>query len=151
MSRVKLFIKFSLICCIIIICIIFIGIETLNLKLCIAKNTSMQPTISNNDLLIIKQYDDYGVGDIIQFKHNNLTITHRIVDKVVDNNQIVYYTLGDNDNTLKKVYLSSVVGKVIKTFDNVGVVCNYINYFIVIVFVVGSTFVFKKLIKYDYN
>ena len=41
---------------------------------------SMEPSISINDIIVIKKQNNYLVNDIITYKSNNSLITHRIVN-----------------------------------------------------------------------
>ncbi len=79
---------------------------------------SMAPTINQNDIIVVKRYDNYEVGDIVTFKSDNEYITHRIVT-VNENN---YVTKGDANNA-KDVAITKdkVIGKVIKISTKAGV------------------------------
>jgi signal peptidase I len=78
----------------------------------------MAPTINQNDIIVVKRYDNYEVGDIVTFKSDNEYITHRIVT-VNENN---YVTKGDANNA-KDVAITKdkVIGKVIKISTKAGV------------------------------
>ena len=71
---------------------------------------SMEPYLKVGDVVLIKDYDEYKVSDVITYKKDNAYITHRILYS--EGNEIV--TRGDanntNDEPIKK---DSVVGKVI--------------------------------------
>lgn len=41
---------------------------------------SMEPTLSVNDLVVIRQADSYEIGDIIVYQSGNSLVIHRIVD-----------------------------------------------------------------------
>ena len=79
---------------------------------------SMEPTISKNDIIIVKLSDDYKVDDIVTFKKDNSYITHRVI--MVNNNNIV--TKGDANNTNDvDIEKSAVLGKVTKIIHNAGI------------------------------
>ena len=63
---------------------------------------SMSPSIRKGDVAIIQKVDDhYGVikkGDVLAFKYDNVTIVHRVINKVYDNNKYYFYTKGDANN-----------------------------------------------------
>lgn len=67
---------------------------------------SMEPTFEIGDLIISRKYDgeqELNVNDIITFHTTqNMTVTHRIVELVEDENgQTAYRTKGDNpDNSI---------------------------------------------------
>lgn len=79
---------------------------------------SMEPTIKQNDIIIVKMTDKYEVDDIVTFEKDDAYITHRVIT-INDNNLI---TKGDANNTNDvAIAKSSVLGKVIKILHNAGV------------------------------
>lgn len=79
---------------------------------------SMEPAISENDIIIVKKCDEYKVSDIITYESNNAYITHRIV-KMNDNTIIAR---GDANNAEDKATdVSAVIGKVVKIYKNLGI------------------------------
>lgn len=79
---------------------------------------SMEPTIKQNDIIIVKMTDKYQVDDIVTFEKDDAYITHRVIT-INDNNLI---TKGDANNTNDvAIAKSSVLGKVIKILHNAGV------------------------------
>ena len=79
---------------------------------------SMEPAISQNDIIIIKDKKDYEINEIITFKSDNAYITHRIVDKRGD----VFVTKGDANNTKDvEIDRSAIIGKVVKILPNAAV------------------------------
>lgn len=62
---------------------------------------SMIPDLHVNDIIIIKKYDKEKiyVGDIITFRENNSTVTHRVIEIINKDNQTLYRTKGDNNNS----------------------------------------------------
>ena len=79
---------------------------------------SMEPTIKQNDVVLVKKQGKYNVDDIITFYDKKDFITHRIIYKKGD----VVITKGDANNT-KDVSIKTdvIVGKVVKIFSNGGV------------------------------
>ena len=79
---------------------------------------SMEPAISQNDIIIIKDKDDYFIDEIVTFKSDNAYITHRIIEKRGD----TYITKGDANNT-KDVEIDKdvIIGKVVKVLPNAAV------------------------------
>lgn len=86
---------------------------------------SMEPNISVNDLVIAHRQDSYEEKDIIVFKKADAAVVHRIIEK----NQDEYITKGDNNNTpdQKPVKPEMVVGKVVATVPQVGLVIEYLR------------------------
>lgn len=79
---------------------------------------SMEPAISQNDIIIVKKTDDYVVGDIVTFEKDGEYITHRIIDIAND----IVTTKGDANNT-NDVAISKedIIGEVIHTFKSAGI------------------------------
>ncbi len=79
---------------------------------------SMEPAISQNDIILVKRSKEYNVNDIITFRSENAYITHRIISKRGD----TIVTKGDANNT-KDVAIkeSDVIGKVIYIMPKAGV------------------------------
>ncbi len=61
---------------------------------------SMQPTIKEGDLLVIKECDikDITIGNIIQYQLNDYTVVHRVIKIYQERNAIKLITKGDNNN-----------------------------------------------------
>ena len=79
---------------------------------------SMEPTIKQNDIIIVKMNGKYEIDDIVTFKKDDAYITHRVI-MINDNNLI---TKGDANNTNDvAIDKRSVLGKVIKVLHNAGV------------------------------
>lgn len=85
----------------------------------VVKSGSMEPTISTDDIILVKiQQNDLNVNDIISYEEDNMIITHRIIE--VQQNDIT--TKGDNNNTQDGLTKrEKVIGKVIKIIHNVGI------------------------------
>ena len=79
---------------------------------------SMEPVISQNDIIIIKKQKDYQLEDIVTFKKDNAYITHRVTEKRGD----TFVTKGDANNA-KDVAIdkSDIIGKVVKIIPKAGV------------------------------
>lgn len=79
---------------------------------------SMEPAISQNDIVVVHSKEKYSVNDIITFKKDKSYITHRII-MINDSNLI---TKGDannaNDVAINK---KDILGKVIKIIPNGGI------------------------------
>jgi len=90
---------------------------------------SMEPMIYPGDIIIINQIrnkDDINelkVGDVIQFRRDNILITHRIVAIVKDRNgQLAFRTKGDNNSSedTRLVYPNEVRGILVKVIPKLG-------------------------------
>lgn len=79
---------------------------------------SMEPTISQNDIVIVHPKDKYIVDDIVTFKKDKSYITHRVI--MVNDNNLV--TKGDANNANDvAISGSDILGKVIKILPNGGI------------------------------
>ncbi len=79
---------------------------------------SMAPTIKTNDIIIVKLDAEIKKDDIITYKKDNTFVTHRVTDIIND----LYIAKGDANNIGDKpISKASVVGKVIKKFDNAAI------------------------------
>ena len=79
---------------------------------------SMEPTIKQNDIIVVHKQNNYKVDDIVTFKSEKAYVTHRIVTK--RGNTIV--TKGDANNT-KDVAIErkDIIGKVVKILPKAGI------------------------------
>lgn len=78
---------------------------------------SMEPTFSVNDLIVVKEAEEYQVGDIVVFQDAYDLVVHRIVNISGDEVQ----TQGDANNMADEpINLSVVKGKVIFAVSAVG-------------------------------
>lgn len=79
---------------------------------------SMSPAIDSGDLIICREIDNkiIGVGDVISYfdptSTNHSVVTHRVVEVIVEDNQHLYRTRGDNNNIEDQVLIpeENVVG-----------------------------------------
>ncbi len=79
---------------------------------------SMEPTISQNDIVIVKKTNDIKVNDIVTYEKDGDYITHRVISMSDD----TLVTKGDANNTNDiSVPRSSLVGKVINIFEKGGI------------------------------
>ena len=86
---------------------------------------SMEPNISVNDLVIIKEVEKSEIkkGDIISFKINGETITHRVINVETDiNGETLYTTQGDANNIqdYNKIKYENIEGKYIGKIPKIG-------------------------------
>ena len=80
---------------------------------------SMEPTLSINDYIIVKNTDNISEGDIITYKEENTFIAHRVIK--INGDEMI--TQGDaNNSTDKKISKSMIIGKVVKVLPNLGVI-----------------------------
>ena len=63
----------------------------------IVEGQSMEPTFHSGDLVLIRQHDEYEVGDIVSFKTPIGMVIHRVVDGSTEDG---FVTQGDNNNVV---------------------------------------------------
>ncbi len=118
-----------------------ISVWIFNLRLDIVKSDSMSPKFYQHDIVVLRSYDDYDVGDIIEFRRGSTNVTHRVVEKTGAGSSAIYITRGDAnpDNSTETVKASEINGKVIGLFEDGEHVYNFIksNYFLLLDIVLG--------------
>lgn len=87
--------------------------------------SSMEAEILKGDLIITKEVDPgtLKVNDIIAFRDSEGTITtHRIIDEITRNNEKLFITKGDNNNSQDRnlVTMNDVEGKYVLRIPGVG-------------------------------
>ena len=89
---------------------------------------SMQGTINSGDLILIKDQDEYKIGDIVTFIHEGQKVptTHRIIFKNSDGS---FITKGDANNTQDKLPVTNdeILGEVIDVYPNWGIFTTWIR------------------------
>lgn len=92
---------------------------------------SMQPTLKVNDSIIVKQSNNYEVGDVVTFKNNNSYVTHRIIK--IEENMIT--TKGDANTDADTAFdKSNILGKVVYQSELLNFVVR--NRIFIIIFVI---------------
>lgn len=72
---------------------------------------SMEPSLNQNDIISVKGFNNYSIGDIILFDFGNEGIlVHRIIE--IDESNI--FCKGDNAFRIERISKEQVLGKVIK-------------------------------------
>ncbi len=97
----------------------FFGIKTY-----IIISGSMQPYLDIGDIVIVKnaKEEDLKIGDVISYREGKDVITHRIKEINIQNDEKLYVTRGDNNNTddSNLVKYEMIEGKVVKKVNNIG-------------------------------
>lgn len=90
----------------------------------IVVSNSMEPTIKKGDLIIAKKQSNYEVNDVITYQSNNQFVTHRIVDKINDQNssKVSFSTKGDANfsSDLSLITQEDIFGKVVTNISYLG-------------------------------
>ena len=100
----------------------------------IVSSGSMSPELMINDIIIIKECQNYNVNDIVTFTNNEkCLVTHRIIKKEGNN----YITKGDNNNSIdqEKINIEKIEGKVISNSKILKFIYNNWLLIILIIFI----------------
>lgn len=85
---------------------------------------SMEPYMNVGDVIILDKsnVDTINNGDIIQFKREDISISHRVIEILEKDGEKLYRTKGDNNSAsdLELVYSNQIKGKVVATVPKVG-------------------------------
>lgn len=84
---------------------------------------SMQPALPVGSVVFVEKDNWYFLGDVVSFKNKaNLTVTHRIVDKVQKEDGLYYQVKGDANNSpdSELVAAKNVLGKRIFHLPYIG-------------------------------
>lgn len=104
------------------------NIEIFGYKFYVVLTGSMQPSISQNDVIVIKKQEIENIkkDDVITFSKSGsaTTVTHRVVDVINKEGQVFYKTKGDNNNTEddELVLAKNVEGKCVFKISKIGVI-----------------------------
>lgn len=108
-------------------------------------SNSMAPTITTNDLILVKISKNVDVDDVITFEDGNILVTHRVISKTGSG----FITKGDANNERdKQITSSQVVGKVVKVFPNMGVWFKVITTPKIIFMICFTLFMFSLAFSY---
>jgi len=93
---------------------------------------SMEPNIKVGDMILVektKEYDKLKIGDVLVYKSNDLVIIHRIIDIKKENNEYIFKTKGDNNDTVDAwdVLERDVIGKSNLRFPVIGYPAVWLN------------------------
>lgn len=103
---------------------------------------SMEPELEVDDLIIVKQQDEYFVGDMVVFQSHGVLIVHRII--AMDGETVI--TQGDANNTADDpIQLEDIKGSVICTIPSAGVALNFLRSPVGIFIVVGGAILLMEL------
>lgn len=103
---------------------------------------SMEPTISVNDLIIVKETNDYEVGDIVVFQDHSSLVVHKIIR--IDGEEIV--TKGDaNDTEDSPITIKQIKGEVVSIIPVLGLIVKFIKSPIGIVLILAGAIVLLRL------
>ena len=85
---------------------------------------SMEPELSVDDLIIVKEAESYGLRDVVVYQDGRSLVVHRIIECRDDG----FITMGDANNTDDGlIELSRIKGKVVFAIPYVGMLVDFIK------------------------
>ncbi|MDE5984392.1 MAG: signal peptidase I [Eubacterium sp.] len=103
---------------------------------------SMEPSISVDDMVLVREGGSYQVGDVIVYEADGMMITHRIYSKEDD----TIVTWGDaNPVADNPISIQQVKGTVVAVIPKIGVLVRFIKQPIVIILLVAIAFLLFEL------
>ena len=103
---------------------------------------SMEPELSANDLIFVRQMDSYECRDVVVFQSYGSLIVHRIID--IDGETVI--TQGDaNDTADDPIKLEEIKGEVVGRIPYVGAVLRFLKTPIGIILVLGAALLLLEL------
>lgn len=119
-----------------------IAIYAFGLRLDIVLSDSMSPTFYKNDIVVVRAFDDYKVGDIIEYQISKVSkpVTHRIEKKTGSGKNATFVTKGDaSGQSDAPITYSQINGKVISVIEDGNHIYEFIksNYFLFIDILLG--------------
>lgn len=102
-----------------------ISADFLGYSVAVVASGSMEPEISVDDIIVIKEQNDYQKGDVITFQKDNILVTHRVEEKLKNS----FITKGDANNVpdTRKVAIEDVVGKTVFVIPKAGRLIFYLR------------------------
>jgi signal peptidase len=130
-----------------------------NIKVFNVLTGSMEPKIKTGSMVIVRQAENYKIGDIITFVSSNKVdrtpITHRIHDMKIKNGSPFYITKGDANEVQDsgEIGQKQIIGKLIFKIPFIGAVVNVAKTpigFTLLIIIPAVIFIYeeiKKIIK----
>lgn len=102
----------------------FMGYETYNII-----SGSMAPSIPVGSLIIVEPMEpaDLEKGDVIAFRTEGSVIAHRVTSNNVIEGTLNTKGDANEEEDLTPIHYANVIGKVIRSFDNLGDVMSYLT------------------------
>ena len=96
-------------------------------KTFIIASNSMTPNLNIGDIVFIKENEIIHNGDIITYKLNNSTVTHRVIEIINSDNKKMYKTKGDANNMTDTELVSEdqIEGKYIFKIAKLGIITSF--------------------------
>lgn len=119
---------------VIVFALIVVGISSAKFRIfsIVVGSSSMSPNIDKGDVVLVKKTSDITSlkeNDILVFAYENLTIIHRIIRIEEKNNELLFYTKGDSNESedYYPVLEKDIVGKALFKIKYIGYPTIWIN------------------------
>lgn len=127
--KIVLWILFS----VLLIIVVFSVISVSGLpQILTVESGSMEPSLSRGSLILINREDTYLINDIVTYKDElddgtQVLITHRIIESESTDNDVMYITKGDANDTkdLDPINSDMIIGKVIFFIPLLGFIVSF--------------------------
>ena len=127
LSKVLKVITSILTACLFILAMLLVGVRVFGIKIYIVLSGSMEPVFQTGSVVYVKTVDpdELQVDDIITYKLDNVTVTHRIIELVKDENNsdvIGFRTKGDANQAADNgmVLKENVIGEAVSAIPKLG-------------------------------
>ena len=121
-----------------------------SLKFFIIESGSMKPTLKIEEMIVVKQFDEYKIDDIVTYYDEEFKgyVTHRIIE-IEKNGKFI--TKGDFNNTYdeKSIGTNEIVGKVIFHSKILGLL--FYKYKVITIVVILRSFILLNLYSIIFN
>lgn len=120
-----------------------IAIYAFGLRLDVVLSDSMSPVFYKDDIVVIRECNDYKIGDIVEYQVSELSkpVTHRIIEKEGTGKNAVYRTKGDASSASESYTIThaQINGKVISIIEDGNLMYQFVktNYFLFIDILLG--------------
>ena len=112
-------------------------------KFLVVLTDTMENELDKGDLIIIKERDEYNIGDIVSFRYSDDSIVTQKIESVLENGKKTQYQVGNELLTINKSDIEGAckvkiawVGNILLFLSTPQGMCLYIA-FIVLIFIIG--------------
>ena len=88
----------------------------------VVMSPSMEPYLSEDDLIIVVEQDEYAVGDVVVYQQRAMLVVHKIYS--IDGEEVVTYGTNNDGALDAPIHVSAIKGKVVRSYEKIGVVVN---------------------------
>ncbi len=103
--------------------------DLFNIRIFIDNTSSMMPTIKPGSVVIVQKTGTYQKGDIVTFKSDPISTTHRIFKIINRDGKDFLITKGDNNNAfdINQTPSEDIIGKVVFIIPYLGMLLTFLK------------------------